>query len=338
MSGGYDNSFYDAQVDGSLRSAEVVVPLVMDLLQPESVVDVGCGVGTWLNVYKLNGVADVLGLDGNYVDINKLKIDSNEFKATDVTADFEIDRSFDLVQSLEVAEHLDESCAQDFVRKLVSLGSVVLFSAAVPYQLGTNHVNEQLLPYWVGLFESRGYQLIDCIRSQIWNNDNVEVCYRQNIVMFATPEQIKKNDKLKSAYEGTNRMMYSMIHPELYMPRIDRLINTAFEAAQHLHKVGQLQVADGLYRSLLSFNPHMASIWNFHGQLAAQAGDYKVAIASLTKAIECEPDVATHHFNLGQVYIFMKNETQAKMSFANALALQPDYKSAQQALNSLTKK
>ncbi|VAW52042.1 hypothetical protein MNBD_GAMMA05-596 [hydrothermal vent metagenome] len=338
MSSGYNHDFYDAQIDGSLRSAKVVVPLILDLLKIESVIDVGCGVGTWLSAYKANGITEVLGLDGDYVDLDKLKIEVTEFKATDITTDFNVKTSYDLVQSLEVAEHLDEAHAKDFVRKLVALAPVVLFSAAVPYQLGTNHVNEQLLPYWVNLFKTHDYHLIDCVRPQVWSNNDVEVCYRQNIVIFANTEQIEKNNKLKSAFDKTNMDMMSMIHPELYMPRINRLINTSFEAAQHLHKAGQLQVAEVLYRTLLNFNPHEANIWDCHGQLAAQAGNYDVALKSLIKAVECEPEVASHHFNLGQVYSFRKEISQAKKSFEKALTLQPDYPTAQQALSAITQK
>ena len=45
----YDKRFYQSQQDGSLRSAEIILPLVDDLIHPSNVLDVGCGVGTWLS-------------------------------------------------------------------------------------------------------------------------------------------------------------------------------------------------------------------------------------------------------------------------------------------------
>ncbi len=331
----YTQAFYDSQMEGSSQSAKILIPLVLDLVKPKSVIDVGCGVGTWLDAYKSSGVKDILGLDGDYIDQKVLKVESSEFKATDLTGDFGIDRSFDLVQSLEVAEHLDRAFAEQFVAQLVSLSPVVLFSAAVPYQLGTHHVNEQFLPYWCDLFERHGYRLVDCFRSLIWSNDKVEVCYRQNIVLFVKSERIANDQGLKLAYENSNKEMRSVIHPELFKPRVDRVLNNVFDAARQLHQLGQLQQAEALYLSILDFNPYAASVWDARGQLAAQAGDLKVALVSFKRAVESEPGVATYHFNLGQASLMGNDRAHAKICFKKAIEIKPDYTAAQSALAAL---
>ncbi|WRH68633.1 MAG: hypothetical protein RSE13_10990 [Planktothrix sp. GU0601_MAG3] len=41
----YTESFYQAIQDYSWKSAQEIVPLVMGLLQPKSVIDIGCGNG-----------------------------------------------------------------------------------------------------------------------------------------------------------------------------------------------------------------------------------------------------------------------------------------------------
>ncbi len=64
----YTKSFYEEIRNGSVRSAEVIVPLVLDLLHPSSVVDVGCGDASWLAVFQKLGIEDVFGIDGDYVD------------------------------------------------------------------------------------------------------------------------------------------------------------------------------------------------------------------------------------------------------------------------------
>lgn len=331
----YSQEFYESQADGSSRSAEIMVPMVVELLEPDSVIDVGCGVGTWLEAYRACGIKDILGLDGDYVDREKLRVNPAEFKATDLTGEFNIDRTFDLVQSLEVAEHLDRVFAEEFVARLVELGPVILFSAAVPYQLGTRHMNEQFLPYWRDLFERHDYRLVDCFRPRVWSNENVEVCYRQNAVLFAASGAIEGNPALRLEYENSNKMMCSVIHPELYKPRMDRVLNTVFETARQLHQQGQLQQAEPLYRSILDFNPHAAAVWDAHGQLAAQANDLKVAAASFTRAVESEPGNATYHFNLGQVYLMGSRYSDAKGCFRKALDIRPGYQEARKALEAL---
>lgn len=63
----YNTDFYKTQMNGSKASARQIVPIVMELIQPKSVIDVGCGVGTWLAVFAENGVKDFRGIDGSWV-------------------------------------------------------------------------------------------------------------------------------------------------------------------------------------------------------------------------------------------------------------------------------
>src|SRR5262245_20958009 len=166
----YTDEFFDQHQEGSRRSARIIVPLIMELIGPKSVVDVGCGLGTWLSVFRHHGVERILGIDGDYVNRQRLEIAQHEFFVRDLSSPTPIDRGFDLAVSLEVAEHLPERSADSFVDFLTSLAPVVLFSAAVPCQGGTNHLNEQWPDYWAARFESRGYRTCDYIRDRIWDN------------------------------------------------------------------------------------------------------------------------------------------------------------------------
>src|SRR5271165_3642324 len=93
--------------------------------------------------------------------------------------DLGMERQFDLAISLEVAEHLDSKYASSFVAALLKSSPVVCFSAAIPFQDGVNHVNEQWPDYWARLFASHDYLAIDCIREKIWDNEKVELWYAQ---------------------------------------------------------------------------------------------------------------------------------------------------------------
>lgn len=42
----YSRQFFEGQRSGSLESAKIAVPILMDLVAPRSVLDIGCGVGT----------------------------------------------------------------------------------------------------------------------------------------------------------------------------------------------------------------------------------------------------------------------------------------------------
>lgn len=209
----YDRAFYQEQMAGSVRSAERLVPLVSGFITPlHSVCDVGCGAGTWLSVFMKHGASDVLGLDGDYVPREYLQIPPSSFKTCDLRQTINLGRTFDLALSLEVAEHLPIPHAERFVRDLTRLAPVVLFSAAIPNQGGTDHINEQWPDYWESLFHGAGYVPVDALRPRIWEDDRVEWWYRQNIFLYVRETEFTKYPALRAAAAET-RMPRRVVHP-----------------------------------------------------------------------------------------------------------------------------
>jgi hypothetical protein len=98
------------------------------------------------------GISDYLGIDGDYLPRKFLKIPESCFRAGDLTTMADVGRRFDMALSLEVAEHLPISSAENFVKLLVGAAPVVVFSGAVPYQVGTDHINAQWQSYWATIF------------------------------------------------------------------------------------------------------------------------------------------------------------------------------------------
>ncbi len=159
---------------GSLQSAEVVVPLVLALTRPRSVIDVGCGRGAWLRAFRNGGVKSIRGIDGDYVDAASLLIPQECFSAVDLNKPFELSGRYDLAVCLEVAEHLPAAMANVLVQQLTAVAPLILFSAAITGQGGTNHVNERPPSYWRELFEAHGFMLFDPIRPTILTDSRIE--------------------------------------------------------------------------------------------------------------------------------------------------------------------
>jgi len=201
----YDADFFEGQSLGSRRSAAVVVPFINELVRPKSVLDVGCGVGTWLAEWADQGVTDLCGLDGDYVDTTMMMSQTANFKAVDLRHSFALDRQFDLVQSLEVAEHLEKSCADTFVRSLARHSDTILFSAAIPGQGGTHHVNEQWPSYWAEKFAGLGMKMFDVVRPVLWADQRVDWWYRQNILIFS------RNSEFETRHPSVD-----IVHPECF--------------------------------------------------------------------------------------------------------------------------
>jgi hypothetical protein len=75
-------------------------------------------------------------------------------------------------------------------------------------------VNEQWLQYWYELFQVHGFELVDAVRPQTWNNDRVDYWYAQNAVLFVSRNELLNNAKLTPWTSG--QACLSMIHPKLF--------------------------------------------------------------------------------------------------------------------------
>ena len=217
----YSSSYFQRIRAGSRRSAREILPIVLELIRPRSAIDVGCGLGSWLAVLAELGVQDVVGMDGPYLDKTMMEISPDQFLPFDLTQRIRLDRTFDLVISLEVAEHLPRESAPSFIESLTALGPVILFSAAIPFQGGEHHVNEQWPEYWAELFRARGFSAIDCLRRRIWHNTNVEWWYAQNILLFVRRDYVERSEPLRRQSEKSPPTQLSIVHPECYLAATD---------------------------------------------------------------------------------------------------------------------
>jgi len=216
----YTDNFFNYHLQESTRSAQEVIPLVLKYVNPATVVDIGCGVGTWLAVWKTMGVK-ILGVDGSYIRQNELLIDPKEFIAADLDSGIRLDKTFELVSCLEVAEHIKPENAGKFITSLCQLGDIILFSAAIPGQEGTLHINEQYPEYWIQQFAKNNFTPFDCIREKIWNNKNISWWYRQNIMFYIKNDAIEKYSRIKAEYKE----VLALVHPELFNYKTNKANN-----------------------------------------------------------------------------------------------------------------
>jgi SAM-dependent methyltransferase len=185
----YHDPFFQWVDRSAARSAAAVVPLVHRILSPKSVLDVGCGRGAWLAVWRAqHGVERVLGIDGAGPDLLKAAPFGDLVRTVDLEDGFSLGERFDLVQCLEVAEHLSSNAAPRLVDSLVLHGDVILFSAGRPGDGGEYHINEQEPEYWRALFALHGFCMYDTVRPRIANMSVIDTWYRYNTFLYARPE------------------------------------------------------------------------------------------------------------------------------------------------------
>lgn len=183
----YNEEFYEINAKESYNSAMKIINILKKYYLPNSVLDLGCGVGTWLKAWKDNGTSKVLGFDTNAMPENALYIPSEMLKRINFeTEEINIDSDFDLAMSLECFEHISAKNEDLVFNALTKASDLILFSAAIPYQVGTNHINCHKLSYWVNKFKNKGYSCYDIIRPECLKYSlDVGPWYMQNILVFA---------------------------------------------------------------------------------------------------------------------------------------------------------
>jgi hypothetical protein len=222
----YDDNFYKGQVDSSLKAGIKYAKLLAEHYQPKSVIDVGCGRGTWLKAFKSLGADKVVGIDGSCNNQQNMIDQSIIFYETDLNLPIDENRfdRFDLAMSLEVAEHLEPASAAQFVTSLTGLSNAVLFAAAYSKQGGTNHINEQPHSYWAQLFKSRAYEPFDLFRATVWGDADIPFWYQQNAFLYVrTGSVLYESLKGKGFHPLANLSFLNCVHPDLY----DRYSNPA---------------------------------------------------------------------------------------------------------------
>jgi hypothetical protein len=155
----------------------------------------------------------------------------------DLEQGFSLDRKFDLVICLEVAEHIAPASAHRLVQCLADHADLILFSAAIPHQGGSHHVNEQFPDYWAGLFSPLGFQPLDFIRPRIWTDNSVLWWLRQNVLLFAHERAIAANQRLR--IEQQTERLLAVVHPVVYLSRLQMAEKMAHQYATLTSQIAQ---------------------------------------------------------------------------------------------------
>jgi SAM-dependent methyltransferase len=204
-----------------LEGPAIALPAALNGLEVSSILDVGCGTGTWLAAARGLGIKDLTGLDGIIPEDGQLHIERDRLHYQDFRKPWSLERSFDLVLCLEVAEHLEPEYGRLLVDCLTRHTDLILFSAGAPFQDGDHHVNCQWPLYWQDYFNSCGFSCSDAIRWELWNDLRVEPWYRQNLFIACRSVDAGKEPRLKSVYHP--EMIQFLVAKKLFPKQFRKL-------------------------------------------------------------------------------------------------------------------
>jgi SAM-dependent methyltransferase len=188
-------------VEGAAEALSMLFPSNF----PQSVLDIGCGNGSWLRAALDRGAQEIVGVDGVKLDPTLLHVPADCVHTADLSLPVDLGRCFDLVICLETAEHLEARSAKTLVDTIVRHGELILFSAAAPGQDGVHHVNLRWPAYWQKLFNDCGFACSDSVRWSLWENARIEPWYRQNMMTA------RRDEKLA----GTEPRILPVLHPDV---------------------------------------------------------------------------------------------------------------------------
>lgn len=212
----YTVAFYDQREQRTRVAATEILRQVFERFEIASVLDVGCGTGTFLRAAADLGAVRLLGIEGSWLDDRYLNDPPVRIIRRDLEEPLRLLERFDLAISLEVAEHLSPRRASSFVADLCRAADIVLFSAAIPGQGGVEHQNEQWQGYWFRLFHERGYHALDIIRPGVWYDTSIPVWYRQNTLLYVNSECYPPELEIT----GPSQPILDVVHPRTYLDRL----------------------------------------------------------------------------------------------------------------------
>jgi len=157
----YGNRFFKRRIKKYHDKEIILAEVIYSVFKPKSVFDIGCALGSYLLKYKALG-SIVLGCD-KYFEFAKKYCDKEILPflfSLDVEEKWNLDEcnKHDLVQCIEVAEHIKSESSKQFVNNVCSMSlKYILFTAAPPGQRGTGHINCKEKEFWINLFNNNGF-------------------------------------------------------------------------------------------------------------------------------------------------------------------------------------
>jgi SAM-dependent methyltransferase len=216
----YDAYYHDTKTAATRRAADAILPIVLSVVDVDSVLDVGCGYGDWLAAARSLGVTDLIGIEGVWAEAWRTRgVLATDFDLVlfDLEQPIPLARRYDLVICIEVAEHLTASREESFVADLCAAGNTVLLGAAIPGQKGPNHVNERWTSEWASEFAKHGYCALDCIRPRVWNDRSLWPNHRQNPLLFVAEDAYPEAQARAAALPTPAPPALDVVHPDIYL-------------------------------------------------------------------------------------------------------------------------
>ena len=215
----YNSEFFESLFKTASSSAPFIGKYIYHNFKPKTVVDIGCGSGEILKVLTSLGGIECLGIEGPWIQSYQERFSNIQF--ADLNGFIPLRKKFDVAICLEVAEHLEERSASTLISTLTASSDIIVFSAAIPGQSGTDHINLKYPDYWAKHFWNKGYALYLDPRKDFLKNFNIAPWYQQNTLVFR---------KMNEDWSTNDIILPELIHHPLIFPELFPLKGILYRA------------------------------------------------------------------------------------------------------------
>lgn len=168
----YNDEFFEWHLKHVHKSSVRCMEWYCEQYEPKSVLDLGCGIGSYL-LGALNKGLSINHVYGIEISGHAEKYTDERIKPSIVYESVIGRRSanWKCVICFEVAEHIEPIDSDDLIQGIAHASNGrILFSAAPPGQDGTGHINCQPKEYWIDLFAKCGRTPLESITEHIAAN------------------------------------------------------------------------------------------------------------------------------------------------------------------------
>jgi len=148
---------YDEEMYMASLFPRQVLEKTLSLFKPESILDLGCGIGRSADYFISKGI-EVVGIEGSLLAINKAK-NPKVILRYNLNNELNLKRKFDLIWSFEFVEHIHPEYLENLLKTFSNHSDRIVMSAARPGIATPWHFNEQPETYWIDNFKKYGYRL-----------------------------------------------------------------------------------------------------------------------------------------------------------------------------------
>ena len=152
----YDDAFFKKRTTYRKR-APLMIKGIIELCHPLSFVDCGAALGDLVQE-AINQNIDGWGIEGNPACFPYIQCPKDKMMILNLAEPIQLDRKFDVLTTLEVAEHIEEQFVDTFIQNICKLSDVLVISICDYGPTTKIHPTVKSHSWWIPKFNTLGFE------------------------------------------------------------------------------------------------------------------------------------------------------------------------------------